>query len=668
MLVQLDGVSKSFADRTLFSGLNWQLAPGERIGLIGANGAGKSTLFSILSGRQEPDSGRVVIPKGWTIGLLPQELDTLSNEPILELVLRGRSDLLELEDQMKALEERIHSASIDEAQALSESLGELQHRFEHGGGYTFRATAQEILTGMGFGVDEFERPASELSGGWRMRVALAQLLVMRPNVLLMDEPTNHLDVPSLEWIEGFLGAYEGTVVVISHDRYFLNRLVNSIAAIELNGFSTFPGNYDEYQEDRAIRLDQLRRQKAQQDKQVKETERFIERFRSKATKAKQVQSRVKQLEKVERIELPEERRSVTFRFPESIRPGKRVLIADKVAKSFGPVQVYSDRELVVERGDRVALVGPNGHGKTTLLRMLAGETRADAGVVELGHNVELGYYAQHQVESLDLSRTILDEMQEHAPPETRPNCRSILGAFLFSGDEVEKKISVLSGGERSRVALAKLLLRPSNVLLLDEPTNHLDIVSRDVLASAIDQYGGTVVLVSHDRRFINQLATKVVHVENGQAIVYPGDYDYYRFKRTQERDGQPATTSAGDQTGPTLAKSLGAQSAATLNSDLDRKSEKKRQAQLRNELHNRTKSLRARLEKTEKLIAQMEKRIEEIDFEMANPDLYKQPERLASISQERKTTQDELDSAYHDWAELSERIEMVEKQVKSEFA
>ena len=646
-MIQLDRVEKQYGDQMLFRELSWQLNPGQRIGLIGPNGAGKSTIFGMLVGDVEPDKGRVVVPRDTSIGLLPQELEELADTPILDFALQGGAELIALEEQIAAMTAALHSVAPDDVEASTAKLGALHERYEHGGGYQLRPQAKSILTGMGFHDTDFGRSASELSGGWRMRLALAKLLLQRPDVLLMDEPTNHLDVPSLEWLEEFLQGYEGTLVVISHDRYFLDRLVSEIAAFEVDGFHTHKGNYSAYEKVREVHLEHLRQVRVQQEKKIKQTERFIERFRYKNTKARQVQSRVKALEKIDLVELPSERKKVTFRFPEAPRAGKTVCRCEDVAVRYGDNSVYEGLDYEVYRGERIALVGPNGEGKTTLLRLLTGELAPTLGEVVRGHQVLTGYFAQHQVEALDLSRTVLEELQAHATNESHPQCRKILGAFLFSGDDVEKPVAVISGGERSRVALAKLLLRPVNLLLLDEPTNHLDMASRDVLVEALQSFKGTLIFVSHDRRFINSLATRVVHVENGACVDYPGDYDYYRYKRGQER--------AGTQSGADLERPVAAGSKAT------RKEEKRRAAERRNELYKKLNPAKQALTAVEKEIAEREAAVEASQTEMADPELYKEPDRLRELSQEHGENKARLAELYDEWVELTDQIEQASR-------
>jgi ATP-binding cassette subfamily F protein 3 len=659
-MIQLDRVAKSFGGETLFEDLSWQIGLGRRIGLIGPNGAGKTTLFRLLTGEIAPDAGRVVLPRGTTVGMLPQDVDPFDDRPLLDVVLEGRSDLLALERRMAELQAALTPDAgaplpAERTERLAHRLGEVQERYAHGGGYSIRPEARAILSGMGFQEWEQSRSAAELSGGWRVRLALSRLLLQRPDLLLMDEPTNHLDVPSLEWLEGFLADYEGTIVVVSHDRYFLNHLVNEIAAVEIDGFHTCAGDYDAYQEARRERLEQLRKARDLQDRKLKETRRFIERFRYKATKARQVQSRIKQLEKVERIEIPGEERTVSFRFPEAARAGQIVCRLEGVSKAFDDTVVYTDLDFQIQRGERVALVGPNGGGKSTLLKLIAGDTPVDGGRRELGHQVAVGYYAQHQVEALDLSKTLLEELQDHATLESRPQCRSILGAFLFSGDEVEKKITVLSGGERSRVALAKLLLQPTNLLLLDEPTNHLDIASRDVLTQALQTYGGTLLFVSHDRRFINALATRVVHVEGGRCLSYPGDYEYYRFKRQQEVGG-PLESSDDAEPAPALDGDDG--------EPRSRREQKRIEAERRNRLYRQTRPLREALETAEHRIADNESRIRALEREMADPALYDDPDQVRRYAEEHAERKARLAGLYDTWAELAAEIEAIEARAE----
>jgi len=656
-MIQLVGVSKSFGSRRLFSDITWRLAPGRRIGLIGHNGAGKTTLFRIIRGEMEPDSGKIVLPPGAAIGLLPQEVGDIDDVPVVDFVLAGRRDLLAMETRLQELTTELASGSlsgIHEEKAANE-LGEVSENFRMNGGYALRARAQEILRGMGFEEARWQLSSRKLSGGWKVRLVLAQLLLQRPALLLMDEPTNHLDVPSLEWLEGFLGSYEGTVIIISHDRYFLNRLVNETAALELDGLHVHPGGYDSYMKAREERLELLGKQKEAQDRYIKEQQELIDRFRSKASKAAMVQSRVKMLEKLERIETPDERKKMRgFRFSEAPAPGRLICAARHVAKRFDDNVVYDDVNMEVLRGERVALVGPNGAGKTTLLKIITGRLAADRGEVELGHQVIPGYFGQHQVDELHEKHTVLEAMEAAATVDTNPMCRGILGAFLFSGDDVQKKISVLSGGERNRVALARMLLQPTNFLLLDEPTNHLDITSREVLEESLKAYKGTILFVSHDRHFINAVATRVVHVEAGEAASFDGNYEYYAWKRKELMQGADASASAA--TTSTTADST----------SVDRRDRKRQEAEFRQELSKRTRRTRMELEKIETRIASREAEMAALNETLASPDTWTTGEKVdvAGLQKALRVAQEDLAWLFDKWTQLSEEIEGVELELR----
>jgi ATP-binding cassette subfamily F protein 3 len=655
-MFQVERLTRSFGGRTLFRDLDWQLRPGMRIGLVGPNGAGKTTLFRIIAGEMEPDSGRISSPSGSTVGLLPQEIGHMDDLSVLDYALRGRAELIEAEEKMEVLTARIDTlrttgASDAQLQAVTDELGTVQERYQARGGYTFRADASVILRGLGFPTSRFTQRAPELSGGWRVRLALARLLVQRPTVLLLDEPTNNLDLPSVEWLENFLYGYDGTVVLISHDRYFLNRICTEVAAFDPDGFKVYPGNFDDYVEARTIRLEDILKQKEGQDRAIRETEKFIERFRSKATKAKQVQSRIKQLEKVDRIEVVKQRRSIAFSFPPAPPSGKIALRVKHVAKSYGNLEVYRDVDVEVERGERIVIVGPNGAGKSTLLKLIAAVMAPDKGSIELGHNVVLSYFAQHQVESLSLGNTLLEEMEAHAPFDAIPSCRGILGAFLFSGDDAKKKISVLSGGERNRAALAKMLLRPSNLLLLDEPTNHLDMESCEVLLDALDGYEGTIIVVSHDRHFINALATRVVHLEDGTMISYPGDYEYYAYKRGEE--------AAASQSAQPVADTGAAASGA------NRKDERRRAAELRQEAGKKTRDLKQSITKLEAAISAHETKIAEIEALLSDPTNYQTGKHdFAKLGRDLTRERAGLDAAMERWTDEGARLEVLERELR----
>ena len=525
-MVHLDGVSKAYGERVLFRDTTWQLGERERIGLVGPNGVGKTTLCRILAGLEVPDAGRVSRARETTVGYLPQEAaGEARGGSVLGEVLSGFPEVWEVERQLDDLGVRLREAPED---ALTARYGDLQHRFEALGGYRLETEARVVLSGLGFPAADLPRPLAEFSGGWRMRAALARLLLQRPALLLLDEPTNHLDLESLTWLENYLDAYDGTVVVVSHDRYFLNRMVTAVAELSPAGLLVCPGDYDDFLAQRAARQALLEARARNQAKRVAEIERFIERFRYKATKARQVQSRIKMLERLDRVEVEGSARRIRFAFPTPPRTGRLVVQLRGVHKAYGPKVVYAGVDLDIERGDRIALVGPNGAGKSTLLRILAGVLQPDRGERVLGAHATAHYYAQHQLDALDPARTALEEMEAAAPETDRTRLRTLLGAFLFSGDAVDKRVAVLSGGEKARLALARMLARPAPFLCLDEPTNHLDLASRAVLEEALTEFTGTMIFISHDRYFINRLATKVVEVRDGRLVTHLGGYDDYR--------------------------------------------------------------------------------------------------------------------------------------------
>jgi ATP-binding cassette subfamily F protein 3 len=514
--------------------------------------------------------------------------------------------------------------------------GELQHRFEMAGGYRLEHEARRILGGLGFADHEVGRPLTEFSGGWRMRAALARLLLLRPTVLLLDEPTNHLDLESLAWLEDFLSEYDGTVVVVSHDRYFLNRMVTMIADLTPAGLALYNGDYDHFLVEREARRELLEAQARNQAKRIAEIEKFIERFRYKATKARQVQSRIKMLDRVERIETESAARQIHFHFPEPPRTGRRVIALRGVHKAYGDNVVYAGLEFEVERGERVALVGPNGAGKSTLLRMLAGVLPFEKGERVLGAQVAVHYYAQHQLDALDPARTALEEMEGVAAELGHTRLRTILGSFLFSGDAVDKRVAVLSGGEKARLALAKMLVRPAALLALDEPTNHLDLASREVLESALAEFGGTIVFISHDRYFINRIATRVVDIDRGRLTNHLGTYDDFL--------SDAARTASAPTNGPTPPVARPVAPPAPAKRDGKRRED------------GEIRKLRKRLEEVERRIAEVEARLGALADAMAAPDLYRDAERARAVVSEQKTAQEEVAWLLREWEELSTEI------------
>jgi len=656
----------------VFRDVTWHITRGQRIGLVGPNGAGKTTLCRILMGEMEVDGGQVRRAKAATIGYLPQEIAPAGDGSVLGHLLAGFPDVQRLETEMELAAAEMAGAGNGAAADLMERYGELQHRYEALGGYHLEARAKAILGGLGFSPTEAHAALTTLSGGWRMRVALGRLLLQSPDLLLLDEPTNHLDLESLQWLEDFLGAYEGTVVIISHDRYFLNRVVDRIAELELGRFTLYAGDYDDYQAQKLLRQEQLAAAQKSQAEQIEKMERFIRKFRYKATKARQVQSRIKQLDKIERVEMIRAPKRIHFRFPQPGRSGTVASELRRVHKAYGATVVYRGVDFRLLRGDRVALVGPNGAGKSTLLKIVAGVLPFEKGERILGHNTSVHYYAQHQLDALNPRNAVLEELASVADLEMQPRLRGILGAFLFSGDDVEKPVAVLSGGEKSRLALAKMLLRPANLLCLDEPTNHLDVTAREILEEALDQFDGTMLFISHDRYFINRIATKVVEVRDGRLFDYNGDYDYYLEKREEAQpaagdpraDGrQPAVESsrpagAADNAARGLQGRRGAEAPGNGGVGKRRTREAKRAtAEARQRKSREVAPLRARLKETEAEIARIEVRVRDLADQMANPDLYKDGDRAREVARERKDLEGQVAALYGKWEELAVRLE-----------
>lgn len=641
----VESVSRTFGAHEVLKDVSWQIPSKKVVGLVGPNGAGKTTFLKILSGQDEPDTGQIIRPKEVIVGFLPQEIAlTERSGTLLDTILKGRQDLIALEETMKSLEAR-----LVEDPSISAEYADVQEDFRSKGGWEFRSRAREIAVGMGFKSDQFDNPITSFSGGWQMRALLARLLFRHPDVLLLDEPTNHLDLQCVEWLERFLGRYEGTVIIVSHDRFFLNKMVNVVVELDAGSLTVYHGNYDTYEVRREENLERLRNEALRQGKEIARVESFIDRFRYKATKSAQVQSRVKQLEKVDRIVVPgESAPNVSFRFPQPPRLGKIVLDIRGVSKSFGDNCVYRNLNLEFLRGERIALVGPNGAGKTTLLKVIAGVLKPDEGEVILGSNVTVNYFAQHALESLNPANTILEEGNAAATPETAGMVRDMLGAFGFSGNEVTKKISVLSGGEKSRVAMARLLLNPAGVLLLDEPTNHLDMRTRETLEFALNQFEGVVIMVSHDRHFINEVATRTVHLENSIATSYPGNYDYYRWKRDEELEPLSSTDS----------------NTTTSN----KKDLKRLAAELRQRKSDELRDLKPRLHKAEEDVSRLEEELSKLKELMSDPDLYQDAERAQQVAADFRSTENRLEEAMEEWGEVGAKVDEIEARYRAEEA
>ena len=661
-MIQVESVSKGYGGQTVLREVTWRIAERERIGLVGPNGAGKTTICRILAGIEEPDAGRVSRPRHVTVGYLAQEVAGHTTGSVLAEALGGFEDVWALEREMEDVAALLATSPTE---TLTERYGDLQHHFEALGGYRLETSARAILTGLGFGTGDLARPLAEFSGGWRMRAALARLLLLAPSLLLLDEPTNHLDLESLAWLENFLAGYDGTVVVVSHDRYFLNRMVTSIAELSPAGITVYPGDYDEYLVEREARRQLLEAQARNQAKRIAEIERFIDRFRYQATKARQVQSRIKMLDKVERIELDGITKRIHFAFPEPPRTGRRVASLRGIHKAYGANVVYSGMGFDVERGDRVALVGENGAGKSTLLKILAGVLPFERGERTLGPHVAVHYYAQHQLDALTPGNTVLEEIIAAAPQMPHTRLRGILGAFLFSGDAVDKQVTVLSGGEKARLALAKMLVRPAALLCLDEPTNHLDLGSREVLENALAVFPGTIVFISHDRYFINAIATSIVEVAHGVLTRYLGSYDDYLTAKASPVPGGATSASAAPRASappPTLAR-VAAESAPALRPAAAARPPQTppvpaapRARLIKKAPSAEVRALRKRVEEVERNIQALEARLGEIAAALSDPALYTDGDRVRAVSSERKSAEEQMTWLMREWENLSTEL------------
>jgi ATP-binding cassette subfamily F protein 3 len=642
VLLRLEGIGKSFGGRRLLSGVDLVVRAGDRIGLVGPNGVGKSTLLRIAARDEAPDEGRVLAPRSARIALLRQEIDPAQSGTAEEEAARAFEPLAALERELERLEGEMEAAGRegrDVPSALAERYDRLRHEYEQRGGFEREARVARTLEGLGFDEERRRRPLGALSGGWRMRVELAKLLLSEPDVLLLDEPTNHLDLPSIEWLEGTLASFRGALVIVSHDRAFLARHVNRVAELGPQRLEVYEGSFPDYLVERLRRREAALARQAAEDRRVAETLRFVERFRYKASKARQVQSRLKALARMERTEAPADAsRRMRLRIPPPERAGAVVLRLAGVHKAYGETRVYEGVDFELRRGERVALVGPNGAGKSTLLRMLAGVLPPDRGERSLGHNAQVAFYAQHQLDALDPARTVLEELASVARSEDHPRLRGQLGAFLFGGDDVEKRVAVLSGGEKARLALAKLLLRPANVLVLDEPTNHLDVDACEVLEAALRAYEGTLAFISHDRAFINALATRVVEVRAGRLREFLGDYDAYQAKLAAEA----ARVAAPGPAGPGPAGTAPAS----------------REARERERERGKARARAARrLEAIEGEILTRETALEEIGWRLGDPAVFRDPEKTRALEAERDALRAAIAEAYGRWEALAAEVE-----------
>ena len=656
-MLSINDLNLQYGSKPIFRNVAAQIHTGDRVGLAGVNGAGKSTLLRIMCGEQDVDPGIVSRASWFSVAYLPQEVTIdLDGRSLFDEAQSAFDDVLAQQEQLDRVSEELALLDPDspEIDGLLALQGDLQHALDGCDVFRIRPQIERVLFGLGFSAGDLDRPVGNFSGGWIMRLLLAKLLLKKPSLLLLDEPTNHLDLDSLTWLEDFLLQYQGAMVIISHDRAFLDRVTAITWELSLGRLTVFRGNYSHYLVEKAQRLEMERAAYDNQQAQIRQSERFITRFRAKSTKSKQVQSRVKQLEKLDRIELSETERSIHFNFPPAAPSGRDVLTLEDVRKSFAGRTVFDGVSLNLQRGDKLAVVGVNGAGKTTLLKILAGLETAE-GTVRPGHNVILSYFGQHQAQELAGDQSILDTVYHTAVDMTITQVRSLLGAFLFTGDEVEKQVRVLCGGEKSRVALARMLVRPANLLLLDEPTNHLDMSSQEILQEALAQYEGTIIVVSHNRFFVNSFVNKVLEIRNGRATIHEGNIDdYLEWRRREEtRAGEAATQSSS----ATRAVAAGDENSA------DRKVQRRQRALERQELNKKLGPWRRKSEEAEQEIDRHERRKAELEALMAEPDLYSDQERWSATSREYGQVERHLERAFQRWEEAQAAIEAIEKEL-----
>jgi ATP-binding cassette, subfamily F, member 3 len=646
-MIQLSGAGKRYGPKLLFEDLDWLITPNERVGVVGANGTGKSTLLKVLAGIETLDYGTIVRTKGISAGYLPQDGLSLSGRTVFAECMSVFAELQNMEQELEQLTSRMseldHAGS--EYAQVAERFHSLEAHFRARDGYALEAQVGTVLTGLGFRKEDWQRPTEEFSGGWQMRIALAKLLLQKPNLLLLDEPTNHLDLETRNWLEDYLANYPNAFILISHDRYFLDVTVKKTVEIWNKRVQFYSGNYEKYLAQREERKTQLESAYRNQREKIEQLEAFINRFRYQATKAKQVQSRIKELERMERIEVPPEEKTIHFRFPQPKPSGRIVGEFKNVAKSYGEKEVFRDVNFMIERGERVALVGPNGAGKSTMIRMLGNDEPLTAGEYVLGHNAQPDYFAQDQYKVLDPERRMLDDLEEVAPRATTTELRNLLGCFLFSDDDVFKQLGVLSGGERNRYALARMLLHPSNFLLLDEPTNHLDLRAKDVLLNALQEFNGTVVFVSHDRYFIDKLATRIFEVGNGKVEVFPGNYEDYLWRKQGGASQIAATASETAPTTSTLEPAI-ANNGDSAQFPSETKQKRMNPIKLR--------QMKERVGEIEEEITKLEAGMAECEHALLT---FVSAQETARLTQLLEARRNDLESLMKEWAEISSAIE-----------
>jgi ATP-binding cassette subfamily F protein 3 len=642
-MLSINNLSFYFGSRALYDNVSLHIKPKAKIGLIGANGTGKSTLLRLITGEYTPDEGTISKSGDCSIGFLNQDLLSYeSEESILTVAMMAFEKANAIQ---KEIEKILHLMEVDYKDDLVEKLTRLQEEFEVLDGYSLQSKAEEILEGLGFSTADLQKPLKNFSGGWRMRVMLSKLLLARPSLLLLDEPTNHLDLPSIQWIEKYLENYEGAVIVVSHDRQFIDNTVKTIVEVAQQNLNVYAGNYSFYLEEKELRAEIQKSSFENQQSKIRQTERFIERFKAKASKSRQVQSRVKALDRMDMIEdVVDETAKINFRFQFKQQPGRFVLTMKNVSKSYGDLQILKNTNATIERGDKIALIGANGKGKSTLLRVIGG-TEPIEGERTLGFNVNMSFFAQHQLEALNVNNEMLEELKQAGSAKTEMELRGVLGCFLFSNDDVFKKIKVLSGGEKSRVALAKTLIAESNFLLLDEPTNHLDMLSVNILMQALGQYEGTFVTVSHDRHFVRNVANKIWYIENHELKEYPGTYDEYSYWLSQkEKSGKSINT-------PPPAKKKEEPKLMVASAD--------------KEMQKNLKNAQQKLSQSEQKIMELEKKKNTLEAEMAKPSVYENPKQLSEAQSQYEKLISELEKEQKIWDMAADEIESLEKAVLS---